>query len=123
PRARFTIAHELGHMCLGHKKTRHRNISSRVIEKIAPTIKRDEYQADRFAGAFLAPAPRASHNMPTAEISRRFMMSNQAAKIRKEELERLHRQEHGIIRPLPEEFAKWFRGVGERHRRMLPSLT
>src|SRR5262245_12332862 len=35
PRARFTIAHELGHMWLKHPKARHRNVSGRAIEKIA----------------------------------------------------------------------------------------
>jgi Zn-dependent peptidase ImmA (M78 family) len=66
PRSRFTIAHEFGHMWLGHKRTRHRNISDREIEKIAPTIRRDEYQADRFAGSFLAPAYLADHRPRSA---------------------------------------------------------
>src|SRR5215471_19839919 len=48
-RARFTIAHELGHMALGHTNARNRNVSGRAIEKIAPTIKRDEAQANAFA--------------------------------------------------------------------------
>ena len=55
-RARFTIAHEFGHVFLGHKRTRHRNVSGRPIERMAAPIIRDERDADRFAGAFLAPA-------------------------------------------------------------------
>src|SRR4051794_32368369 len=48
-RPRFTIAHELGHIWRGHKNARHRNVSRRPIEKIAPTIRRDEREANGFA--------------------------------------------------------------------------
>jgi Zn-dependent peptidase ImmA (M78 family) len=123
PRARFTIAHELGHMWLGHKRTRHRNISGREIEKIAPTIRRDEYQADRFAGSFLAPAHLADHSMTVSDLARHFTLSIQSAAIRKEELERLHRREHGVVRPLPDAFADFLRKLGEREGRKLPSLN
>jgi Zn-dependent peptidase ImmA (M78 family) len=123
PRARFTIAHEFGHLWLGHKKTRHRNVSGREIEKIAPTIKQDEFQADRFAGAFLAPARLANHRLTVAQLAQRFILSPKSAEIRKEELERLHRREHRIIRPLPEGFAKFLRTLGDREGRKLPSLS
>jgi Zn-dependent peptidase ImmA (M78 family) len=122
PRARFTIAHELGHMWLRHKRTRHRNISGREIEKIVPTIKRDEYEADRFAGSFLAPAHLADHRLTASQIAQRFIMSLKSAEIRKEELERQHRREQGIVRPLPEAFADFLRALGHRQGRTLPSL-
>jgi Zn-dependent peptidase ImmA (M78 family) len=122
PRARFTIAHELGHMWLGHKRTRHRNVSGREIEKIAPTIRRDEYQASRFAGAFLAPAHLANGHMTANQLAQRFILSSKSAEIRKGELERLHRREHGVVRPLPEEFAEFLRALGKKEGRNLPSL-
>lgn len=102
-RARFTIAHELGHVVFGHKKTRHRNISGRSIEKIAPSIIRDESDADRFAAAFLAPLYLAGNPllMHASQLADRFGLSKKMAAIRLEELQRLHRRAHNIPRPLP----------------------
>jgi Zn-dependent peptidase ImmA (M78 family) len=104
PRARFTIAHELGHLFLKHKRTRHRNISGRPIEKIAPSIVRDERDADRFAAAFLAPALLIENPLlvTTRELSDRFGLSLQSSEIRLETLQRLYRRAHGIPRPIPQ---------------------
>ena len=102
-RARFTIAHELGHVVLGHKKTRHRNTSGRPIEKIAPTIIRDETEADKFAASFLAPLYLAGNPLlaHAGQLAERFGLSNRAAEIRLEELQRLYRRAHNLPRPLP----------------------
>ncbi len=116
PRARFTIAHEFGHMELGHKNTRHRNVSSRRIEKIAPTIKRDEAQANRFAGAFLAPPDSTSSPMdtPVEAIAKRFNLTSSAARVRKAELETIYRRELGIKRPLPQVVVDLLRDARDR---------
>jgi Zn-dependent peptidase ImmA (M78 family) len=102
-RARFTIAHELGHVVLGHKKTRHRNLSGRPIEKIAPTIIRDEHEADKFAAAFLSPLYLAGNPLlaHAGHLAERFGLSKRAAEIRLEELQRLYRRAHNLPRPLP----------------------
>jgi Zn-dependent peptidase ImmA (M78 family) len=55
-RARYTIAHEVGHIALGHDGVRFRGESAAKMEKIVPKIRRQEYEANRFAAAFLAPA-------------------------------------------------------------------
>jgi hypothetical protein len=104
PRARFTIAHEMGHLFLRHKKTRHRNVSGRPIEKIAPSIARDERDADRFAAAFLAPASLVENPLllTARELSNRFGLSLQSSEIRLETLQRLYRRAHGIPRPIPQ---------------------
>jgi Zn-dependent peptidase ImmA (M78 family) len=103
PRARWTIAHEIGHMALGHKGTRHRNVSGRTIDKISRPIRTEEAQAHRFAAAFLAPGHlvNAPLDTPSTEIATFFNISNSAAEIRKPELERMYRRAHGIPRPLP----------------------
>jgi len=54
-RARYTIAHEIGHIALGHTALRHRGVSNR-LRKSAPGHQRDEREADMFSAAFLAPA-------------------------------------------------------------------
>jgi hypothetical protein len=102
-RARFTIAHELGHIVLGHKKTRHRNLSGRSIEKIAPTIIRDERDADKFAASFLSPLYLAGNPLlaHAGQLAERFGLSNRASEIRLEELQRLYRRAHNLPRPLP----------------------
>jgi hypothetical protein len=118
PHTRFTIAHELGHIALGHKNTRHRNVSGRVIEKIAPSIKRDEAQANMFAGAFLVPshlveAPLEASN---EELVARFGLSASAAEVRKPELERIYRRKHGIKRPLPPSITELLRDAKRKGR-------
>jgi Zn-dependent peptidase ImmA (M78 family) len=102
PRARFTIAHELGHMWLQHPKLRHRNVSKRQIEKLA-TFRRDESQAHKFAAAFLVPSHLVEDPMNASpeQIATDFQVSQTCACIRKEELERQHRRQHKIKRPLP----------------------
>jgi hypothetical protein len=55
-RARFTLAHEFGHVWLKHKGIRHRGEAGALQERLVKQIKQDEREAYRFAGAFLAPA-------------------------------------------------------------------
>jgi len=55
-RARFTLAHEFGHIWLKHSGVRHRGEASALQERLVKQIKQEEREAYRFAGAFLAPA-------------------------------------------------------------------
>ena len=55
-RARFTIAHEIGHIALGHKNVRFRGKTASVAESLVQRIRNEEHEANRFAAAFLAPA-------------------------------------------------------------------
>src|SRR5258708_6415885 len=81
PRARWTIAHEIGHMALGHKRTRHRNVSGRTIDRTSRPIRTDEAQAHRFAAAFLAPyhLVQAPLNTPSEDLATFFNISRSAA--------------------------------------------
>jgi hypothetical protein len=120
PRARFTIGHEFGHVFLGHKKMRNRNITGRRIEKIAPSISREERDADRFAAAFLAPASLVENALLTTsrDLSRRFDLSLQASEIRLETLQRLYRRAHGIPRPIPESIHKLLSDAAKKGARV-----
>jgi len=104
PRSRWTIAHELGHVALNHIRTRHRSALPREIERIAPTIRRDEAQAHKFAAAFLAPFHRADFSSATTpeEIAHRFGISLPAARRRVDEFAQMYRRLLGIPRPLPQ---------------------
>jgi hypothetical protein len=55
-RARFTLAHEFGHIWLKHTGVRHRGAAGALQERLVKQIKQEEREAHRFAGAFLAPA-------------------------------------------------------------------
>jgi Zn-dependent peptidase ImmA (M78 family) len=118
-RARWTIAHEIGHMALGHKRTRHRNVSDRSIDRISAPIVRDEAQAHRFAAAFLAPYHLADSpiELSVEQIASRFNISRPAAEKRKPELERMYRRTHGILRPLPQDFADFLNDLKSKHPR------
>lgn len=116
PRARFTIAHEFGHLFLGHKKTRHRNISGRKIERIAAPIIRDERDADRFAAAFLAPAHLIENPLliSARDVADTFGLSSTASTIRLEALQRMYRRAHGIPRPIPESIYNFLSDAAKR---------
>jgi len=105
-RARWTVAHEVGHVALNHQRTRNRSSSSstlRSVEKIAQTIRRDEAQAHRFAAALLAPFHRANFSLQTTaqQVALRFDISLDAANRRIEEFTRIYRRLNGLARPLP----------------------
>jgi Zn-dependent peptidase ImmA (M78 family) len=63
-RARYTIAHEIGHIALGHTGVRYRGDSGALGEKNVRDIRREEFEANRFAAAFLAPAHLANRGAP-----------------------------------------------------------
>jgi hypothetical protein len=55
-RARFTLAHEVGHIWLKHQGIRYRGAEGDQQEQHVKQIRQEEREADRFAAAFLVPA-------------------------------------------------------------------
>jgi hypothetical protein len=104
-RARFTLAHEFGHIILNHTRIRHRNISDRKIERIVTQTRIDEAEANRFAGALLIPRHLvdASKAISAEELAIDFQVSESAARVRADELQRMRRRSTGIKRELPQE--------------------
>jgi Zn-dependent peptidase ImmA (M78 family) len=103
PRSNWAIAHELGHWAFGHQQIRNRSAVASKIERIAPTIRKDETQAHRFAASFLAPFHRANFTLATTaqEIADRFGISLRAANLRLEEFVRIYRRSNQAPRALP----------------------
>lgn len=86
PRARFTLAHEFGHVFLGHKGgERPRNATAVKVREIKP-YEDAEHQANRFASVFLVPESNESVGLTAAELQLRFRISQQAAEIRFQQL-------------------------------------
>jgi len=80
PRARWTLAHEIGHLALGHR--------GRLFRASGPARRipqREEREASIFASEFLAPTQLAE-GKSVEEIRRLFQISHAAASIRIAEL-------------------------------------
>lgn len=104
PRSRFTVAHELGHAALGHSRKRLRGPLAHRKDEMVSNVRGDEFQADKFAGAFLMPYDLANMSPDTTsiELAERFNVSVGAAQARLDQLLRTYRIRNGIKRPLPE---------------------
>jgi len=104
-RARFTIAHELGHIFLGHDSLLYRKT---IYDKEKPE---EETEADIFASRLLAPACVLwALNLHTAEdISEICGISHQAAAIRAERMKLLYQRNKFLTSPLERKVYKNFR--------------
>lgn len=98
-RYRFTIAHELGHIVLGHELSDGYYKRSNVFFDSKPSI---ESEADNFAARLLAPACVLwKLNLRTArEISEFCNISYSAGLIREERMRELFRRNKFLISPL-----------------------
>lgn len=106
-RCRFTIAHELGHIFLGHELTK--GYHARTFDTTKPAT---EQEADAFASRLLAPACVLwALNLHTAEeISRLCDISYTAAQIRAERMELLYKRNMFLTSPLERTVYKNFEG-------------
>lgn len=114
-RQRFTIAHELGHILMGHEMkngyyTRHDNI-------LKPA---DETEADMFAARLLAPACVLwGINAQTAEqIASVCNISHEAAVIRAERLKVLRKRGKFLLSPLEQQVYKQFKSYIQNNKLM-----
>ena len=113
-RCRFTIAHELGHILLGHP-TRN-GYHARTIDKVRPQI---ESEADMFASRLLAPACVLwGLNLHTAEeIAKLCNVSITAAQIRAERMDVLYKRDKFLISPLERKVYEQFKGFIDNNRK------
>lgn len=112
-RCRFTIAHELGHILLGHP-TRN-GYHARTIDKDRPEIERE---ADMFASRLLAPACVLwGLGLHTAEeIAKACNISLTAAAIRTERMEVLYKRGKFLTNPLERRVYSQFSNFIEQNR-------
>ncbi len=86
PRARWTAAHELGHLFLHEATTKHRDTASVANQIIGHAYNSAEWQANRFASEFLMPEHVVSEFTSAEEIARNCQVSLQAARFRLDEI-------------------------------------
>jgi Zn-dependent peptidase ImmA (M78 family) len=91
-RARFSIAHELGHLALGHTRSYFRR---RPGAYVPPAVRTAEREANAFATEFLIPVHLAQKYRTAEEIAATFRVSLSAAKRRIRELRRELGPHHG----------------------------
>lgn len=117
-RARFTIAHEIGHYFLGHDGAPRRNPDKSVYASAKDRIQ--ESEANMFASYLLVPTALAL-DCPTAEhVSIKFQVSGEVADIAFERIQREKRKATGSKRPLPASVIDF---LAEKSRRVPSSTT
>lgn len=84
PRYPFTLAHEVGHLFL------HTGKPAQLARGEVKVFMNPEWQADTFAGSFLAPADEVRKCTSIAEICARFGLSGRAAEVRASVLNMKH---------------------------------
>jgi Zn-dependent peptidase ImmA (M78 family) len=85
-RARFTVAHELGHLMLGHPGNQPRPRPKREFDAPLSIL---ESEANTFASEFLMPSELIDRKFSNDRISRLFQVSIEAAARRRRELSTL----------------------------------
>lgn len=108
-RARFTIAHELGHIILGHVRPGEVTTVNREPD---PEDAPEERAANQFAARLLAPAcvlwGLGVHT--PEEIMELCRISRQAARFRADRMKELYRRDRFLISPLEREVYQRFQG-------------
>lgn len=99
-RARFTIAHELGHYLLGHKGMKQR--TQRLTAYPTAQDRIEEAEANLFASYFLVPTLLALDVNSPEDVAMRFQVSTPAAEIAFERVGRAKRKATGQRRRPPD---------------------
>ena len=104
PVQRYTIAHEIGHICLNH-------FNNQIQDR-----DREEYEAERFAIDLLAPACVLwGINLHTAdEIAVACNISLQSSKIREECMKVLYERDKFLTSPLERQVSNQFKDFSEK---------
>jgi Zn-dependent peptidase ImmA (M78 family) len=112
-RRRFTIAHEMGHIFLGHEL---RGVHRRTFARVRP---QEEIDADNFAVRLLAPACVLwGLNLHTAEeIQKACGLSKAAAENRAKRMEVLYERNKFLTSPLERRVYENFREWIERNKK------
>jgi hypothetical protein len=98
---RFTLAHEFAHVVQEVPGSRFRGLSGALGQRVDPTIRIDEIQANKFAAAFLIPSDLADPTKSADVLSELFDVNLRPTNIRRNQILRLRRRATGQPRALP----------------------
>lgn len=112
-RKRFTVAHEIGHIVLGHPL-----IAGFHARTMGGELSQTESEANIFASRFLAPACVLwGLNVHTAaDISRICVISKEAAEIRAKRMEKLYKRNMFLTSPLERQVYQQFKVFIDKHK-------
>lgn len=87
PRCRFTLAHEIGHILLGHQITLNRESNNAPMK----VYENSEWQANTFASSFLMPYCEMMNLKPITvqDVMNHFGVSQSAAEVRWKEIRKI----------------------------------
>lgn len=100
---RFTVAHEFGHLLL-HTSVRSRAVNGVDFRRQAQVfgVSKEELEANYFASTFLMPTDLVRQCGCASQLALKCGVSNSAAQIRIETVERQRRRANGELRPIPD---------------------
>lgn len=122
PHALMCLLHELSHILLGHTGVRCKipGLDIRYLKDLDE--KRDEWEANRLAGAILMPANDGANFHTDAELAQRFDVTVEAAKYRRPQIEEMLRRRGGTLRALPSSVVRFLWEEKARTGLVLESL-
>lgn len=120
PRARMTVAHELGHYLHRHKGLLNRKTGIKSSDLPTALLRHQESEARRTGPIILAPEHLVPQDASAETIASEFGLSAEAAGYRLEEIARIRRRRRGELRPLPKSVADY---LLEAKRRGYPVRT
>ncbi|MEQ1942328.1 ImmA/IrrE family metallo-endopeptidase [Mesorhizobium sp. VNQ89] len=120
-RARFTVAHELGHYLLGHKGMKQR--TKRLTAYPTARDRIEEEEANVFASYFLVPTRLAWDAISPEDIAMRFQVSSQVAEIAFERICRAKRKFSGQLRRPPDTVVDFLKEAKKRGHPVRSNLS
>lgn len=112
-RKRFTVAHELGHIFLGHPL-----VAGFHARAIGGNLPPTESEANIFASRFLSPACVlwGLNICSAADIAKLCELSHEAAEVRAERMAELYKRQKFLTSPLEKQVYEQFKGFIEENR-------
>lgn len=102
PRARMSVWEEIAHFLLGHEGVLNRSVAKTITERAIARVRAQEAEAKRCAAILAAPQPQVPEDVTIEYLMTAHGLSEEAATLRLDEIQRLRNRARGDKRPLPQ---------------------